>query len=222
MFMKSYAVVVIAALTMLGACQKKEKSDVLADSALTPFIGKWGKCVNFTNGSHGSDFANGSSKLIEVLINANGTFSHTRMYFNGALNCQGGENTMSYFQNGTVTVKGASATATGATDIDFVSSSSSLTVRDGATLMVHDDFATCYPTANLQDTTPGSVGIVIDGTAHRGGCATLVFDDLFGPTFQSYNSATFSTGFMTIADPFDWDMGVGTYPTTLNLTLQKI
>lgn len=220
--MKFSVLALLLATVVTVGCQKKDKEDsVLSDSELSRFIGTWASCDNFANGTYGTAFQNGSSQLIMFTISSNGNFTQNRFYFDGATNCQGGENSMSYTQTGTIDVKGVSANVTNGVDIDLHSLSTTVTVRTLTHANFHNLWNAAYPAAQLQDTTPGVIGMAIDETANNIGSASLVFQDLMGPTFTTYNTATFSGNTMTISDPFDWDLGVGVYPISVGRVFTK-
>ena len=220
--MKFSVLVLLLATVVTVGCQKKDANDsVIAESELKPFLGKWVSCKNFANGAYGSDFRNGSSRRIEVTISSNGAFTVNKWWHDGALNCLGGDNVISFSQHGTVDVQGVSTYVTNGINIDFHSTDSVVTVRTLTGADFHAHWNAAYLNAQLQDTTPGVIGMAIDKTSARGGSANIVFDDLYGPTYTSYNTATFSGSTMTISDPFDWDMGNGGYPLTVGEVYTK-
>lgn len=216
-------VMLLLCILTIGACNKKKDSSVVSVSEFAPYVGTWSKCVSIGQ-TNGTEFSAASSYLIQVAFTSSGTFQHNRWYFDGVSNCLGGANAISYTQNGTFDVVGTSGTVSGAKDIVFTSASAVVTVRNGATSQFYEKFEAAYIHLNLSGAGGvngvGSVSDPDDGWLPN---ASLSFDDFYGPTNVTYNSATINAAgtTLTISDPFDWEMGVGGYPGSATFVMTK-
>lgn len=216
---KMKTLILLLCIVTIASCNKKEEDDdVVTVSELLPFVGSWAKCQAVTG--KGTDFGGAASYRIQLAITAAGTYTHNRWYYSDSATCTGVENAVSWSEAGTVAVVTDSGSVSGAKEISFDRSSSSVTVRNmptGApTKMFLDHFKIVFnPFAPPSMTVTDPTGIYLNNGA------TVVMGDFVVNTGITYNTVSVSGTTMSMKEPLDWHMGQISAPASQDFDLIK-
>lgn len=208
----------VLALTVLVACNKKEESDsIIVVPEISAFVGSWTKCHAVTG--KGTVFGATSSYRIQFVINSDATYSHNRWYYSDSATCTGAENSIQWSQRGTVDVLVDSASVSGAKEVAFHTTSTYVTVRNyGAGKLYYDLISNGYA---LGWVASGSTLSNPDAPFANNNGGQLVMNDFEGLSFIAYNTISVSGTTMSMKEPLDWEIGLVSAPASQDYNLTK-